>query len=106
MADKDYLDHDGEIIEIKDVTRVPGSTHVKIKIKERVGHRGKKRSFIFLRKIILILSACILGLYVGAKAIERYLSYWEKPRLEYKGEKEESSTSQLKPGAVFTPAEY
>lgn len=105
MVNKDYLDHDGEIIEIKDVTKAPGSTHVKIKIKERISRRDKKRRFIFLRKVILILSVCILGLYVGAKAIERYLRYWKKPQMEYKTE-EETSASQLKAGAVFSPAEY
>jgi len=101
MENKNYSDQEGEIIEIKE-SFVPESQRVKIKIKERVNRQGKKKGLIALRKIILILSACLAGLYFGSKAIERYFNYWKKPQIEYLDTQDKEGTHQLKAGETFS----
>ncbi|MCM8795832.1 MAG: hypothetical protein NC928_04020 [Candidatus Omnitrophica bacterium] len=101
---KDYLETEGEIIEIKKTTPSESrrANRIKIKIKERISGKDKRKRFVLFQKIILLLLACLLGLYFGSEIIERYFRYWKKPRIEYSADEEEAKTPQLKAGEVFS----
>ena len=94
--DKDFGQKDAEVIELR---RVPSSElkRIKIKIKERVSARKKKRKFPMLFKaLIAIFLFAVIGFKVGQKIIQKYHSYWRKPYISFPADEEESQALQLK----------
>jgi len=55
---------------------------VKIKIKERVS-RKVRRKYTLIIKLVAVFLAAMLGFLAGGKAVTRYLSFWKTPRAKY-----------------------
>lgn len=75
-------------------------TKIKLKIKERVSQK-KKKQLSLLTKLFFVLSACLLGMYLGTKIVERYLRFWRSPVINLPSE-EKSGVLEIKPGEVFS----
>jgi hypothetical protein len=76
---------DAEIIEEK-VVSAPHLERIKIKIKERIATRKRHRQKISLPlKVIVLVLAAILGFKAGERLVSKYISYWKRPHLQYRG---------------------
>jgi len=90
-----------EIIEQREV-QSKRPQRIKIKIKERVARRERKRMPLFY-KMIALLIASFLGFAFGAKIVNRYVHYWKKPYVKYRDTKESKSVrDELVAGQVFS----
>jgi hypothetical protein len=98
MSQKEIPKHeDSEIIEEH---VVPGSSNglIKIKIKERISRKKRKKRLSIGLKIFVLISAIILGFFLGTKIASRYISHWRKPHIQQPPEE----SQRLQAGEVFS----
>jgi hypothetical protein len=95
-------DDETEIIHQEQVADAE-SKRIKIKIKERISRRSRKK-FPLVLKVGFLLLASLLGYRFGSKVVEKYIRYWFAPTLRYYSSRDQeySQPPSAAPSQVYT----